>query len=216
MSVQRIVGIILSILVTFTFVTAEANARSHRSAAFKHYSMKKQSHKIKRRGAVKFASNSHRVRRGGVLPPFAYIQFCTRNPKACRTTAGRLAMASGKVKLSKKLKSQMASINSRVNSSMIARADRGADRWVGSGRYGDCEDFALRKRSMLIAAGWPSGALALTVVKTSSGEGHAVLSVRTSQGTLVLDNLSRSVRGINQTSYRVVAMQGRSAMSWSR
>jgi predicted transglutaminase-like cysteine proteinase len=216
MSVQRLVGILLSIFLTFTFVAAEANARSHKKTVVKQYSMKKQTHKLRSATFRQVAYKSKRVRRGGVLPPFAYIQLCTRNPSACRNTLGRLAMASGKVKMNKKLHGQIAAINSRVNRSMIARSDRGADRWVGSGRYGDCEDFALRKRSMLIAAGWPSGALSLTVVKTAQGEGHAVLSVRTSNGTYVLDNLNRSVRSLNQTSYRVVARQGSSALSWSR
>jgi len=37
--------------------------------------------------------------------------------------------------------------------------------------YGDCEDYALLKRRMLIEAGWPREALLLTLVRGGDGEG---------------------------------------------
>jgi predicted transglutaminase-like cysteine proteinase len=150
-----------------------------------------------------------------VLPPFAYIQFCVHHRNSCKNTRGHLAMAgSHTVKLTKHLSHQLANVNSRVNRKIIARADSGSDKWNVGGRYGDCEDYAMTKRAMLIAAGWPSSALSLTVVKTSWGEGHAVLSVHTSGGTLVLDNLSHAVKSIKKVPYRLVSMQGPTALSW--
>jgi predicted transglutaminase-like cysteine proteinase len=150
-----------------------------------------------------------------VLPPFAYIQFCVHHRSACKNTRGHLAMAgSNTVKLTKRLSKQLAHVNSRVNSRMIARADGSSDKWNVGGRYGDCEDFAMTKRAMLIAAGWPSSALSLTTVKTAWGEGHAILSVHTSGGTLVLDNLSHAVKSIKNVPYRLVSMQGSSAFNW--
>ena len=102
---------------------------------------------------------------GGVLPPFAFIQMCVRNPSSCKDHKGNLAVAkNGKVKLNAKLQSQLASVNARVNSRMIAVSDKGADKWAVGGKRGDCEDFALTKRAMLIAAGWPSRALSMTVI----------------------------------------------------
>ena len=59
------------------------------------------------------------------------------------------------------------------------RNDRGADEWRAGVKAGDCEDFALTKRRELIKAGLPSSALLMAVATTPSGEGHAVLVVRT-------------------------------------
>ena len=54
--------------------------------------------------------------------------------------------------------------------------------------YGDCEDYVLLKRRMLIQAGWPREALLITVVRDKKGEGHAVLTVKTDKGEFILDN----------------------------
>jgi predicted transglutaminase-like cysteine proteinase len=58
---------------------------------------------------------------------------------------------------------------------------------------GDCEDFAMLKRKMLIERGWPSSALSISVGATAQGEAHAVLLVLTAQGQYVLDNLTSSI-----------------------
>ena len=54
--------------------------------------------------------------------------------------------------------------------------------------YGDCEDYVLLKRRMLMQAGWPREALLITVVRDKKGDGHAVLTVKTDRGEFVLDN----------------------------
>jgi predicted transglutaminase-like cysteine proteinase len=168
---------------------------------------------VKPHGVAKYAAKAS----GGVLPPFAYIQFCVHHAGACSDHKGSLAMAGNDtVKLTSKLQRQLASVNTKVNSRMRAVADKGADKWSVGSKSGDCEDFALTKRAMLIAAGWPSRALSMTVVKTAWGEGHAILSVHTSSGTLVLDNLSHSVRRLSSVPYSVVAMQSGSALHWVR
>ena len=53
---------------------------------------------------------------------------------------------------------------------------------------GDCEDYVLLKRRMLMQAGWPREALLITVVRDKKGDGHAVLTVKTNRGEFVLDN----------------------------
>ncbi len=63
---------------------------------------------------------------------------------------------------------------------------------------GDCEDIALLKRRDLIEKGWPVGALLMTVVRQANGEGHAVLTVLTDRGDLVLDNLKSSDPGVER------------------
>ena len=53
---------------------------------------------------------------------------------------------------------------------------------------GDCEDYVLLKRRMLMQAGWPREALLVTVVREHNGDGHAVLTVKTDKGEFILDN----------------------------
>jgi predicted transglutaminase-like cysteine proteinase len=72
--------------------------------------------------------------------------------------------------------------------------------------YGDCEDYALLKRRMLIESGWPREALLLTVVR-GEREGHAVLTVTTDKGDYVLDNINSDVLLWSNTSYRFIKRQ---------
>ena len=74
-------------------------------------------------------------------------------------------------------------------------------------RKGDCEDFVLLKRRDLIDKGWPVGALLITVVRQQNGDGHAVLTVLTDRGDLVLDNLEPRVKLWSQTDYQYVKRQ---------
>ena len=66
---------------------------------------------------------------------------------------------------------------------------------------GDCEDYALLKQKLLIERGWPSSSLLMTVVRDEKGEGHAVLTARTSQGDFVLDNKVEAVKLWNRSGY---------------
>ena len=76
--------------------------------------------------------------------------------------------------------------------------------------YGDCEDYVLLKRKMLIDAGWPREALLITVVRDKKGEGHAVLTVKSDKGEFVLDNQNESVLAWTETGYRFVKRQSQS------
>ena len=79
------------------------------------------------------------------------------------------------------------------------------DRWsYPDDGYGDCEDYALLKRRLLIEAGFPAGALMLTIVWTQQNNGHAVLLVRTDAGSFVLDSEHSDIRHWTQTGYRFV------------
>jgi predicted transglutaminase-like cysteine proteinase len=72
---------------------------------------------------------------------------------------------------------------------------------------GDCEDYVLLKRRMLIEAGWPRSALLITVVRDRKGEGHAVLTVKTDKGEFILDNQEEEVLLWSETGYRYVKRQ---------
>lgn len=73
--------------------------------------------------------------------------------------------------------------------------------------YGDCEDYALAKRRALIDAGWDPSTLLIAVVRQKTGDGHAVLMVRTDRGDLVLDNQDGSIRVWNETPYQYLKRQ---------
>jgi predicted transglutaminase-like cysteine proteinase len=55
--------------------------------------------------------------------------------------------------------------------------------------------------------GWPKSALRLAVVLTEGGQGHLVLVARMSDGDVVLDNLSSSVRPWSTVGYQWISMQ---------
>jgi predicted transglutaminase-like cysteine proteinase len=106
-------------------------------------------------------------------------------------------------------------VNNRVNRSLIADTDVRVysinDYWeapaLTRGARGDCEDFALAKRRLLIAQGIPAAALSLAIVRTRFNEDHAVLVVATRQGDFVLDNLAFRIRPWQKTRYDWVSRQ---------
>lgn len=105
-------------------------------------------------------------------------------------------------------------INQSVNRNIRAESDQAqygqADYWnVQSGRdeHGDCEDYALTKRHQLIAAGVPAEVLSFGIVRTPSGEVHAILILTTDQGDMVLDNLEPMIVHWDQTGYRWIERQ---------
>ncbi len=69
------------------------------------------------------------------------------------------------------------------------------ERWAmplsdGDDPYGDCEDYALEKRRMLLDAGVPPGAMFFAVGTHPVYGRHLVLIVSTDGGDYVLDNLT--------------------------
>lgn len=64
--------------------------------------------------------------------------------------------------------SKLRSVNFDVNNQITYKDDRGGkDTWTIPTKYGDCEDFALLKRKVLIDRGWdPSDIKLILVVRT--------------------------------------------------
>jgi predicted transglutaminase-like cysteine proteinase len=87
-----------------------------------------------------------------------------------------------------------------------------AERWsYPDDGYGDCEDYVLLKRRMLIQAGWPREALLVTVVRDKNDDAHAVLTVSTDKGDYILDNQNDNVLFWSETGYRFVKRQSQSS-----
>lgn len=140
--------------------------------------------------------------------PFGWADFCRRYQGAC--DAGPLEPVD--VVAAPKTMKEIERVNKWVNGHVAAVTDKEhwgvLDQWdyPADGR-GDCEDYALLKRKILIEEGFPRQALLMTVVKDASNEGHAVLTVKTSGGDFILDNLSNEVKRWRRTPYRYVKRQ---------
>jgi predicted transglutaminase-like cysteine proteinase len=124
------------------------------------------------------------------LEPFSHVVFCKKYSGECAGANGP-----DTVELTPSKEAELVSVNRTVNSQIAPRNDtRGDDVWTLSPRSGDCEDYAVTKRHVLIQRGWPSSALRLAIGYTRQGEGHLVLAVRTSNGDVILDNTTNSIR----------------------
>lgn len=137
------------------------------------------------------------------LAPFAFVRFCRDNSGSCDVGNGEAEVA-----MTRATRLELLRINSSVNRSITPQNDEpGTDVWAQDVTSGDCEDYVLTKRHQLVEAGWPPRTLRIAVAKTRSGEGHAVLVVRTSEGDLVLDNRTSAVRTWNQTDLKWIKIQ---------
>ena len=153
------------------------------------------------------AQASNHITTGGIAPsPIGHVRFCSQFPEECK----RLGRAR-RPHLTKRLWKEVVAINGKVNRLVqpVTDAEYYATEefWTYPGAYGDCEDYALMKRHLLIKAGWNPANLLIAVVRQSDGSGHAVLTVRTRQGDFVLDNLDGTVRRWAETPYRYVRLQ---------
>jgi predicted transglutaminase-like cysteine proteinase len=144
-------------------------------------------------------------------PPIGWIEFCNENPRDC---ADGPSMPRDIV-LSGKAWKDLVRINKLVNDTIKPMTD--FDHWgvvekwsYPTDGYGDCEDYVLLKRKLLMQAGWPREALLITVVRDKKGEGHAVLTVKTDKGEFVLDNQEEEVLPWTETGYRFVKRQSQS------
>ena len=144
------------------------------------------------------------MREGGyALAPFSFVKFCLDYPGDCPKSAGP-----GRIHLTSAHMAELANVNRAVNAAIRPTPDTSALRyWRLNVSAGDCNAFAVEKRHELIRRGWPAAALALTVAKTSWGEGHLVVTVRTDQGDLVLDNLRSSIVPWQKTGYDWIMRQ---------
>ncbi|WP_245520236.1 transglutaminase-like cysteine peptidase [Mesorhizobium sp. M00.F.Ca.ET.217.01.1.1] len=153
--------------------------------------------------------------KGKAFPPPAFYSFCSRQPSLCSTAGGTKVVA-----LRPQLSAQLNEINLSVNSRITEVSDRAVvgknDDWRVPTVSGDCEDIAILKKLELMKRGWPASALLLTVA-SYHGEGHTVLTVRTNEGDLVLDNLTGAVRDWSSTPYNYFARQAQgNGRRWER
>lgn len=140
--------------------------------------------------------------------PVGHYEFCQKIPQECNQRTPKQAP----IEMTRKLWAKIVSINSSVNSKIAPRTDMelwGKEEvwsYPNSG-FGDCEDYALEKRRALMNIGVPAGDLLMTVARQPNGDGHAVLTVRTSLGEFILDNLETRVLSWTATDYTYLKRQ---------
>ena len=140
--------------------------------------------------------------------PYGWVDFCQRYRGECQDDM----RPARDIDLTPAAFRKISQVNAWVNKNIAPVADMEHAGVVDAWDYptdgkGDCEDYALMKRRMLIEAGFPREALLLTVVKEKNGDGHSVLTVKTNRGEYVLDNLTEGVKPWTSAPYRFVKRQ---------
>lgn len=152
---------------------------------------------------------------GDTLPPIGYVNFCREHDSECRPAerfADRIQLTAAKFQEIKR-------VNDAVNTDVAPVTDLELygqpEVWAYPSGKGDCEDYVLLKRRLLAARGFPESTLLITVVRDENNEGHAVLTVRTDRGDLILDNKRREVMRWADTPYTFVKRQSeRNPLVW--
>ena len=143
--------------------------------------------------------------------PIGWVEFCAENPGDCQGGGSQPR----DIVMSQAAWRDLLRVNRWVNESIKPMTDM--DHWgviekwsLPTDGYGDCEDYVLLKRKMLIDFGWPRAALLITVVRDKKGEGHAVLTVKTDKGEFILDNQEERILLWSESAYHYVKRQSQS------
>jgi len=144
---------------------------------------------------------------GRALPPIGHVDFCRRHPGEC---TGLEALRT-RFDMSSERRRELKEINDMVNEMILPVTDNKLygriEHWTYPAGKGDCEDYVLLKRRLLMERGWPASALLITVVRDENREGHAILTVRTAQGDFLLDNKRPEIMTWNRSPYTFIKRQ---------
>jgi predicted transglutaminase-like cysteine proteinase len=152
---------------------------------------------------------------GSARPIGAWVKFCEQFAAECSVNTAEPAV----IELKPQIWSTIVAVNRRVNTRIKPITDKDhwglVDRWeFPDDGMGDCEDFQLLKRRMLVERGLPRRAMRMTVVIDELGEGHAVLTIRTDRGNYILDNKTSAILSEEQTGYVFVKRESQDVVGW--
>lgn len=155
-----------------------------------------------------FATSEPMVTGGLTSQPIGHYDFCRLNPAECAIKQ----RDTGPEELTGELWRKIVSVNVSINAAITPVNDidlYGREEvWAyPDNGEGDCEDYVLEKRRTLNREGLSLSNLLITVVRKPDGEGHAVLTVRTSKGDYILDNLTDAVQQWDETGYNFLKRQ---------
>ncbi len=153
--------------------------------------------------------------RAEAKPLAAWVVFCQDYAGECAVDRTEAT----KITLTPAIWATIVSVNRRINKAVEPMTDMEhlhvADRWdLAEDGIGDCEDFQLLKRHLLAEAGLPRRAMRMTVVIDEKGEGHAVLTLITDRGDLVLDNKTDTILPWHRTGYVFIKRESQDAQTW--
>jgi predicted transglutaminase-like cysteine proteinase len=157
---------------------------------------------------------SSRMKTGEITTvPVGHYDYCRRYPRECTQNKPSFQVKLGDVW------ELLNEVNTLVNTLITPIDD--IDLW-GMEEFweyphdlkGECEEYVLMKRRMLIEAGIPANALLITVVFTTANKGHGVLTVVTNRGDFILDNISPRIVRWDQTLYWYFKRQSRTHQAY--
>lgn len=147
---------------------------------------------------------------GETSAPLGFMSFCSRFPSDCTGGTTRPSL----IELDAGSWGALNEVNDAVNAAVEPVSDQAlynqVEMWAYPTNKGDCEDYVLAKQKKLIDLGWPQESLLITVAIDEFGGGHAVLTVKTSIGDLILDNQKADILPWQQTTYTYVKRQSTS------
>jgi predicted transglutaminase-like cysteine proteinase len=164
------------------------------------------------------AASLNMVTTGATSQPIGHHEFCLRLPQECQAIPG---VTGAPAQLTRQAWADMLHVNATVNRTIIPLTDQeiyGVEEyWDFPTSVGDCEDYALLKRRMLMERGFSAEHLLITVVLQPDGSGHAVLTVTTDHGDFILDNMRERVMLWSDTEYTYLKRQaGNHAGRWNK
>ncbi|HEU4839150.1 MAG TPA: transglutaminase-like cysteine peptidase [Micavibrio sp.] len=136
-----------------------------------------------------------------------HMAFCKTHADECNVRSDDTTP----LRLTRKIWNNIVAVNVFVNKSIKGASDTKLygveEKWAYPVKAGDCEDFALQKRKLLLKQGIAASSLILTVVEKKDKKGHAVLTVRTDHGDYFLDNLVLRPYPVNKYKYNILKAQ---------
>ena len=191
------------IATAISFVTLSLALASHDAGASQHA-----------KAAVELSAYAGTT--GQTSVPIGWHIFCQEHEAECHAGTG----GAQRVSLNEQSWKALLDIDQLVNQNIGGISDedhyqihaKGIANWwtYPDDGMGNCNDYAILKKRLLVEAGWPSSALLLTVVLDHHNEGHLVLMARTDRGDLILDNLEDKVLLWHQTGYTFLKRQSES------
>ncbi len=153
------------------------------------------------------AFTANMITEGRTNPPIGHYEFCQQYPSQCESNGSD----PGPLQLTEARWKAILQVNYKVNTSIEPETDQQIygveEKWAYPTTVGDCEDYALLKRKMLMGKGISPADLLITVVLQPNGDGHAILTVRTDRGDFVLDNMRNKVLLWSDTEYTYLKRQ---------
>lgn len=146
-------------------------------------------------------------------PLRGWVEFCETHSQDCFAHTGGAMNTGMRITLGDAEWQMLREVNDHVNQTIRPLPDMEhwgvLEKWsYPDDGYGDCEDYVLLKRRMLIAMGWPRGVLRITMVyNKDKKDNHAVLTVLVTDEhgwpmDLVLDNQWLAIETVKKAAER--------------